>query len=139
MKKIESVLLVDDSISTNFYHKKIIQVSGDVNHVQDVENGLEALDYIYKKGKFKGDHSMPNIILLDINMPKMDGFEPLDEFSNLEESKRENTIIVFLTTSNWVKDKDKAMENDFVYDFIEKPLTKKSFSKISEYYKLNFN
>lgn len=138
MENIDCVLLVDDSISTNFYHKKIIQVSGDVKHVHDVENGLEALDYIGEKGKFKDKHPLPNIILLDINMPKMDGFEFLDHFSKLEENKRENTIIVFLTTSNWAKDKVKALENDLVYDFIEKPLTKKSFAQISEYYKSKF-
>jgi len=138
MKKINCVLLVDDSPSTNFYHKKVIEVSGEVENVYEVENGLEALDYISQTGKFNDSYPMPNIIFLDINMPKMGGFEFLENYSKLPKNKREDMLIVFLTTSNWVKDKIKANENELIHELIEKPLKKDDLTKINNYYQDNF-
>ena len=138
MKKINCILLVDDSPSTNFYHKKIIEISGETENIFEVENGLEALNYICRKGKFRTNHPRPNIIFLDINMPKMDGFEFLENYAKLPKKKRADIIIVFLTTSNWIKDKIKAISSDLVYDYIEKPLKKQDLLKISTYYQDNF-
>ncbi len=134
MKKINCVLLVDDSLSTNFYNKKIIELSGEVECVYEAENGLEALDYIHQKGKFNNSHPRPNIVFLDINMPKMDGFEFLENYAKLPRERRADMLIVFLTTSNWTKDKIKAIESDLVYDFIEKPLKEEDLKKINSYY-----
>ncbi len=139
MRKINCVLLVDDSISTNFYNKKIIELSGEVNNVYEAENGLEALDYIHQRGKFNSaSYPRPNIIFLDINMPKMDGFEFLENYAKLPQKKRADMLIVFLTTSNWTKDKIKAIESGLVYDFIEKPLKEEDLRKIKNYYQNNF-
>lgn len=135
MKKIECILLVDDSTSTNFFHKKLIEISGEAESVFEAENGLEALDYMNKEGKFNASHPRPNIIFLDINMPKMDGFEFLENYAKLDDTKKADIIIVFLTTSNWTKDKVKAIESKLVYDFIEKPLTKKTLQRICTYYR----
>lgn len=135
MKKIDCILLVDDSTSTNFYHKKLIEISGEAESVFEAENGLEALDYMNKKGKFTTSHPRPNIIFLDINMPKMDGFEFLENYAKLDDAKKADIIIVFLTTSNWTKDKIKAIESKLVYDFIEKPLKKETLQDICAYYR----
>ena len=134
MNKINCALLVDDSKSTNFYNKKVIEVSGEIDHVFEVENGLEALDYIHQKGKFNATHPIPNIIFLDINMPKMNGFEFLKKYAELPKKKRSNTIVVILSTSNWQRDKIKAIESNLVYDFMEKPLKEDDFKKVSDYY-----
>lgn len=138
MRKINCILLVDDSISTNFYNKKLIESSGIAKKIFDVHNGLEALDYLNKEGGFEENEAKfprPNIIFLDINMPKMDGFEFLVEYAKLPEEKRSDILIAFLTTSNWEKDKIKAFEKDnLIYDFIEKPLQKEILQKIYDYY-----
>ncbi|KAA1248097.1 response regulator [Aquimarina sp. RZ0] len=135
MKKIECILLVDDSPSTNFYHKKLIETTGEVDQIFDVENGLEALDYIYQKGKYDFQPPRPNIIFLDINMPKMDGFEFLERYSKIPKALRADVLVVFLTTSNWVKDKLKAIESNLVYDFLEKPLKMEELKKVSDHYR----
>ncbi|TPN87361.1 response regulator [Aquimarina algicola] len=139
MKKINCILLVDDSISTNFYNRKLIEVCGVANQVHEVHNGLEALDYLKKRGNFKSSsknkYPRPNLIFLDINMPKMDGFEFLHEYEKLNENQKSDILIAFLTTSNWEKDKIKAFENDnLIYDFIEKPLQKETLLSIYNYY-----
>jgi len=136
MKLIECILLVDDSPSTNFYNKKIIEVQNLTDKIHEVGNGLEALDYLNNEGKFQDAsiYTKPNIIFLDINMPKMDGFEFIEAYQKLPEAKRAEILVVFLTTSNWSKDKAKAINNDIVFDFIEKPLKPEALKKIKEHY-----
>ncbi len=139
MKKINCILLVDDSPSTNFFNKKMIEMSNVAHEVHEAYNGLEALDYIRKTGKFKdADVPKPNVIFLDINMPLMDGFEFLEHYPKISQEKRAEMIIVFLTTSNWCKDKAKAIDTNIVYDYIEKPLQKDYLFAIAEYYHSRF-
>ncbi|EZH74507.1 hypothetical protein ATO12_12110 [Aquimarina atlantica] len=143
MKKINCILLVDDSPSTNFFNKKMIQITNIAHEVHDVYNGIEALDYIHKKGKFKETNSQkefpkPNIIFLDINMPLMDGFEFLEHYSKIPKEKRAEMIIVFLTTSNWSKDKMKAFDTSMIHDYIEKPLEQSKLLAIAAYYNSKF-
>lgn len=128
MKQIKSILLIDDSKPINFYNQKIINTSKEVNSVSIAENGLDALDFL-KKNQF------PNIIFLDINMPKMNGFEFLDKYSDINPKLRKNTIIVILSTTNMEKDKIRAEQTGLVYDFIEKPLSREDLRRINTYYK----
>ncbi|WP_062055597.1 response regulator [Aquimarina longa] len=143
MRKVDCILLVDDSPSTNFFNKKLIEVANVTNEVYETFNGVEALDYIHRKGKFEESKShkkypRPNIIFLDINMPLMDGFEFLEHYSKIPVEKRAEMIIVFLTTSNWSKDKMKAFDTNMVYSYIEKPLKKSNLYSIIEYYNNKF-
>ena len=140
-EKINCILLVDDSKSTNFYNKKLIEITKMTNHIHDVGDGIEALEYLTRKGKFDIANSeviypRPNIIFLDINMPRMDGFEFLDAYIELPEALRSDMIVTFLTTSNWQKDKLKAYHNcNFIYDFIEKPLSKEKLFDVYTFYR----
>lgn len=133
MKKIECVLLIDDSISTNVYNTKLIEKVGIVNVISKVSNGIEALNYLNKKDKYE-KAERPNIIFLDINMPKMDGFEFLESYTKLPLRKRADMVIVFLTTSNWTKDKVKALDSDLIFDFLEKPLKEEDLKRVCDHY-----
>ena len=139
MEKINCVLLVDDRPTTNFFNKKIISLCGNVKHVEETQNGKEALDYILKEGKYtQKEIPKPNIIFLDVNMPVMDGFEFIEKISEYDKEITQETLIVLLTTSNWNKDKNKALKEELIYDFLEKPLTKEKFNKIADYYKTTY-
>jgi len=139
MANIDCVLLVDDSPSTNFYNRKLIEIVDVATNIFDVENGIEALEYITHKGKFKDKTAFPrpNIIFLDINMPKMDGFEFMEQYQKLPKKQRADMLIVFLTTSNWAKEKLKALDNTLVYDFVEKPLEISVLKKIKKHYNMS--
>lgn len=138
MKKINCILLVDDSKSTNFYNQKLIHISKIAHKVFAVFNGLEALEYLNREGKFASkekEFPRPNVIFLDINMPKMDGFEFLERYIKLPLANKSDILIVFLTTSNWDKDRIKAYKKGAaIFDFIEKPLQKSTLSKIYNHY-----
>lgn len=130
---------MDDSIAANFLHEKIISHTGKVNHIEVTHNGMEALDYLKGSGKFTNSKKpKPNIIFLDINMPIMNGFKFLEHYNELDESLKADVVIAFLTSSNWGKDKIKAMDSKLVFDFIQKPLNNDRFLDIYSHYIENF-
>ena len=135
VQKINCVLLVDDNPATNFLNRKVIENTKLANTINIATNGIEALDYIHSRGKFSTKkYPKANIIFLDINMPKMGGFEFLENYENLDSNLKADIVVVFLTTSNWVKDKMEAKNNEFIFDFIEKPLSENKFQEIYKYY-----
>lgn len=119
MKQINSVLLVEDNEITNFYNKHLFIKNKYVKHVQIATNGKKALDYLNKVSI----EDKPNLILLDLNMPVMDGFEFLDEFEKLEAELREGIIICILTTSLHEEDLEKAKNYAFISEYCKKPLS----------------
>ncbi len=116
---MDSVILVDDQPITNFITRKLLQVEGITIPISDFTNPVLALEQILKQ-KEQND-----LIILDLNMPEMSGWEFLDK---LVESKYSPKIVI-LTSSTSDLDKNKASEYDFVKDYIIKPLNK---AKISE-------
>lgn len=107
------VLLVDDDPITNFINaRKLWQRN--IIQVEVAENGFSALNYL------EGASELPDIVFLDVNMPVMDGFEFLDSIKEIQKYK--DIVVVVLTSSIRVADKETALAYDQVMDFIEKPL-----------------
>ena len=96
MKKLNTVLLVDDDRITNFINQRLIEKLNITQNVTALLNGKEAIDYIKTTNLEK--KQLPDLILLDINMPVMDGFEFVNSFRALLYEKK--VIIVMLTTSS---------------------------------------
>lgn len=116
MEKLSCILLIDDHEATNFIHQMIIEKSGCVEKIVSVNSGFRALEYLNNL-----TNQLPNLIFLDINMPKMNGWQFLEAYKKLDPSRKTN--IVMLTASNNPSDLEKAMENPEVLDFKNKPLT----------------
>ncbi len=95
-KPIE-ILLVEDSPGDIRLMQDYMKRSKVPNHLNTVENGAEALDYLYKRGKYS--HSvLPNLIILDLNMPIKGGREVLSEVK--EDPNLKHIPIIVLTTSD---------------------------------------
>jgi CheY-like chemotaxis protein len=125
-KKLNCVLLIDDNESDNFLHQRVIEKAGIAEHLEILENGKEALDYIATKGTCgtpEDSYCQPELIFLDINMPVVDGWEFLEEFNKREYIQKENTIFVMLTTSLNPSDKTRAEKMAEISCFKYKPLT----------------
>ena len=114
--KINSILLIDDEISTNYIHKRIIEKLNICNEIIVYANPYDALTFLNDETQIS-----PNIIFLDINMPGMDGWEFLEEYEK-KEVENQNTILVMLTTSNNPDDKLRAQHLDAVKEYLSKPL-----------------
>lgn len=134
-KKINCILLIDDDFATNFINKKIIQKTNLANHIQVALNGKEALDYICRQGKFEsadGEYLRPQLILLDINMPVMDGWEFIEAFQNLSPENKKDIAIVMLSSSFNPADKIKADSIPEISCFRQKPMSKEALLDIIE-------
>jgi CheY-like chemotaxis protein len=131
-RKLNCILLIDDDEPTNFLHKFVIEKTGFAEKCVTVQNGQEALDYL--KREEDGKYPQPDLIFLDINMPRMNGWEFLDEYEKLEKAQKGNIVVVMLTTSLDPSDKEKAEKKIGINEFMSKPLTAENVEEIIKRY-----
>jgi CheY-like chemotaxis protein len=132
-KKLSSVLLIDDDFATNFINKKIIQKAEITEHIQVVLNGKEAIDYLCNQGKFESTETTnpkPQLILLDINMPVMDGWDFATAYRDLPIEKKGKNVIVMLSSSFNPADRAKAESIEEISDFKQKTLNLEALNDI---------
>lgn len=131
MLKIDSILLVDDDNASNFINQLLIKKAALTDELCIARNGKEAIELIREKCLGPdGDLSrMPQLILLDINMPVMDGFEFLQAFEELDCASKESTLIAVLTTSLNPRDRERVKAAG-IRHFLNKPLTKQVLEEL---------
>jgi CheY-like chemotaxis protein len=121
---VVNILLVDDDDVDIMTLQRAFKRNNISNPLYVANNGLEALDQLRGTNGAKKINPHPRIILLDINMPKMNGLEFLKEMRSDEDLK--NISVFVLTTSNDDKDKVEAY-NYNVAGYIIKPITFENF------------
>jgi CheY-like chemotaxis protein len=132
-KKLSCILLVDDDEPTNFINRMIIEEAGCTIHIQIAESGRDALDYLSHCGKFADTperNPCPDLILLDVNMPAMDGWEFLTQYKELSQAQKAEIVVVMLTTSLNPDDVARAESIPEISGFRNKPLTTGMLRKI---------
>jgi len=134
MKRIKTVLLIDDDEPTNFINKKIIQASDLVEAIHVSNSGQEALNFLGQEDESPNTFAVPELIFLDINMPAMDGWEFLAHYKRLKNEQKAKVIIIMLTTSLNPDDEVKAKGMKEVCAFRNKPLTKQLLEEIAAKY-----
>lgn len=135
MKKIDCILLIDDNETDNLFHTNRILKSGVCDTVKVAEDGIQGLEYIRKAAMNNSEeYPKPDLIFLDINMPKVNGFEFLEEYQKMPLSHKSRSVIIMLTTSLNPDDKNKALKYPEVGGFMYKPLTIESVIEVVEKY-----
>ncbi|GLB49177.1 response regulator [Neptunitalea lumnitzerae] len=132
MSDLRHVLLVDDDPATNFINRKIITDSGCADIITTVTSAEAALEFLVSTKESEKDQ--PDLILLDINMPGMNGWEFLEEYKDLDEEQKAKIVIVMLTTSLNPDDEERARKNPLVNGFKNKPLNPIAIKDILENY-----
>lgn len=122
MKSIKNLFLVDDDEIFTFLTKRTIEETQLVDQIKIFSNGQDAIDFLEKAA---GDKELlPEVILLDINMPILDGWGFLEEFILLKTSMGKKITIYVVSTSISPYDLERAKNISEVSDFIIKPITK---------------
>ncbi len=134
--KLKGVLLIDDDEPTNFLHKHVLKRSKCTENIFVVNDGKEALDFLTCSGKYDYLESYPEIdlILLDINMPRMSGWDFLEEYKKLPEDHKGQIIIIMLTTSLNIEEREKAESMKEISGFKNKSLTSDMIQEILDDY-----
>lgn len=132
MPKLTSVLLVDDDSTTNYLNKLLLNRLGVAEHLLVAENGREALSILAQTCRATNT-SCPPLILLDVNMPVMNGIEFLEAYQQLPLAQQQAIVIVLLTTS--VNPLDLARVQALpIASTLTKPLTEEKVNALLQQY-----
>lgn len=118
-----TILLCDDDEEDRRLTQQALEKAHVSNTVESVEDGEQLLDYLYQRGAYAGETGAaprPGLILLDLNMPKMDGREALKIIKS--DPTLRDIPVVILTTSSFDQDILRSYELG-VNSFITKPVT----------------
>lgn len=136
LERLNTILLVDDDDASNFLHSIFInKLDMDVN-INSALNGQEGIDFILGKGQEQLE--LPCMVMLDLRMPVMDGWQFMNAYEELVPKKLKDQItIVLVTISDNKEDKERAIANEYIADFAQKPLSDETFKAlIQKHYSL---
>ena len=123
--KIIDILLVEDNPADVLIAREALAEVKLLNNIHVAEDGVEALDFLYKRGKF-ASAPRPDLILLDLNLPRRNGREVLEDIKTDENLK--SIPVVMLTTSSAEEDILRSY-NLHANCYVVKPVEFESFVK----------
>jgi CheY-like chemotaxis protein len=128
MKKIDKICLIDDDMIYRYLTQKVITETHLVKRINAFSNGLDAINFLKKEHLH--EEKLPDLILLDLFMPVMDGWGFLKEYVKLLPVLTKKIPIYIVSSSIDPADIQKSKAISSVTDFIIKPMTKEGFMHI---------
>jgi len=131
--KNKSIMLIDDNDIDNFINEKLIKAYYFAENVYvhtSTKSALEFLKNIEVTLQEIPEDLIPSHLLLDINMPILDGFHFLDEFEKFTPELKKKIKIIMLTTSLNPMDIEKSKNYKHVVKFLHKPLTESELAQL---------
>ena len=122
------ILLVEDSREDAEMTLRTLKKRGIANNVEWVQDGVEALEYLFLEGKYAGRGSgAPRLVLLDLKMPRMDGLQVLER---MKADARTRTIPVVMMTSSREEGDMLASYRLGVNSYVVKPVDFTDFAQM---------
>ena len=120
-------LLVDDDPTVIFLVKRLFQHAGLPDALTTFVSPVEALAFLHEQAPLG---ALPQVILLDLNMPMLNGWEFLDALQPLQEQLRGQCLVYILTSSLAPSDTSRAQDNPLVTGLLHKPLDRHEIQAI---------
>ena len=130
MKKIDKICLIDDDMIYRYLTQKVITETHLVKGISSFSNGLDAINFL--KAEHLHEEKLPDLILLDLFMPIMDGWGFLKEYVKLLPELPKEIPIYIVSSSIDPADLQKSKGISSVTGYIIKPMTKEGFLHILE-------
>jgi len=128
MDPVDTVALVDDDEIFRFLTEKIIKLTHLAKQVKFFCNGEEAINFL--KANSDKPQLLPDLILLDLNMPVMNGWQFIGEFKKIKHRLGKKIPIFVASSSTLRNDIDKIKNISEVSDYIAKPITAGKFKEM---------
>ena len=129
---MNSILLIDDDSATNYYHKEMLLEAGfeksAINAFEDAGEAISFLESLQNQGDVL---NRPQIVVVDVNMPIINGFEFVEVFQK-SCLYTDQCKIILVTSSKNPKDEKKAEENPYIHSFETKYLEVDFFLELKE-------
>ena len=131
MVVLKNVMLIDDDYATNYLHQLFLEESGRVENILIAKSADEALTSL-KEGL--SDNQIPEVIFLDINLPAKNGWEFIDEYSEIVGDAANVSKVIMLSTSENPRDMEKSKEYKLIKEYRIKPLSVDIINEIVDKY-----
>lgn len=128
MPQNSSICIIDDDEVYKFFVQKILKIKKLAEDVLTFPDGEEAYDFI--NDNWENPEKLPDIIFLDINMPIMDGFQFMEEYTKLKPKIDKKITIYMITSSIDPVDLERSKKYPEISDFVTKPITAEVLQRI---------
>lgn len=126
MPHLRTIAIVDDDPIYIQALKNLFITWKISNPVLFFPNGKEAIDFI----RIKEASALPDILMLDLNMPVMNGWTFLENFAQIASQLKKDISIYLVSSSIWSEDSKRAEKDKLIKEFITKPIVEEKFREI---------
>ncbi|AYA37309.1 response regulator [Hymenobacter oligotrophus] len=129
-RKLNQVVLIDDNETTSFLNNRLLQRLDLAENILLFTNAEQAFAQLWGNDATATDQR-PDLVFVDLKMPGMDGFEFLNQYSQLPAEVRDKTVMTVLTTSMHSADTSRVAQYEGV-EYLAKPLTEEKLRVLLE-------
>ncbi|MGL1887976.1 MAG: response regulator [Reichenbachiella sp.] len=128
MGSIKKVAVIDDDQVFQLIIKKQIEMKQIKCDILSFYNGQEAFDFF--KSKVDSPDELPDLVMLDVNMPVKNGWDFLEDYQSLPQELRSKIKLYMVTSSVIQSDIDRANGNENITSFVSKPITNEKLGEV---------